>query len=120
MFNFNISLLFALNLDLVISETGNTPSHIWVFGNNLLDDLLFFVVVVLASLHNVISNSVVGEWREIWMVQEVLKIAVFMLELLLSVGLTLSQKFFNFNKFFVVSFEEIVEPLDSWQLEESG
>lgn len=119
MLNFYISLLFGL-LDFgVFFETGDAPGHVWVFVNNLLDDFLLLVMIILTSLHHMVTYSILSKWWQIWVIQEIFEIAVFMFKLFFTVGLTCPQQLLNLDQFFLISFKEIIKPLNPWHFEEN-
>ena len=87
-----------------------------ILDDGLLGDFLFVVVEVRESLHLMILDSVGLEGRELWIVQEVLKVAELMGLLIAIVVMFLV--FQDGHFLVVVSIEEFINPADEREVKE--
>ena len=96
-------------------EVLHTPSHVWVFFNNLRDHLLLGIMEVCKVRLHVVRLSLGSEWRKIWVAQELLKVAELIFLDLTGVDLVLI--LLGEEILFVVSLKEWEDSLDLWLLE---
>jgi len=89
-----------------------------ILDDGLLGDFLFVVVEVRESLHLMILDLVGLEGRELWIVQEVLKVAELMGLLIAIVVMFLV--FQDGHFLVVVSIEEFINPADEREVKELG
>ena len=93
----------------------HTPSHVWVFINNLRDHFLLGIMEVSKAGFHVVRLSFRGKWREIWVAQELLEVAELIFLDLAGVYIVLI--LLGEEVLLVVSLKEWEDSLDLWLLQ---
>jgi hypothetical protein len=115
-FNFNILLTEDLiSIRIIILHA---PGHVWILFDDFSNDLLLSIMEVGKARLIMILLPMRCEWRQVWVTEELLKVAVLFLVDLPSVDII--HILLSGKVLFIVSLEEGVNPLDLGLLKHLG
>jgi len=103
--------------ELCLPKIFDPPSHIWIFFDHFIDNFLFRVMEIMEGFFNMEWFLVSSEWRELWMREELFKIAE-LVSLFIFDNINLILIFQCLLVLFIISLQEWEDSLDVVLLQE--